>query len=97
VSGADGDDGRPAGGPRESARQQEVRRRYREFIRTHHPDRGGDPDEFQAGLAALRREMAAADRADRPVVFVHRPRGLAAWWARWQERLARRRRPPRVE
>ena len=89
-----------AGGPddpREVARRQELRRRYREFIRTHHPDRGGDPDEFQAGLAAFRREMAAADRADGPVVFARRPRGMAAWWAWWQERLARRRRPPRVQ
>jgi hypothetical protein len=33
----------------------EKRRRVarREFIRGHHPDRGGDPDDFIAGLAAL--------------------------------------------
>jgi hypothetical protein len=33
----------------------EKRRRVarREFIRGHHPDRGGDPDDFVAGLAAL--------------------------------------------
>jgi hypothetical protein len=33
----------------------EERRRLarREFIRDHHPDRGGDPDDFIAGLAEL--------------------------------------------
>ena len=27
---------------------------YRAFVREHHPDRGGDPDEFVAGLARFR-------------------------------------------
>jgi hypothetical protein len=76
--------------------QQELRHRYREFIRTHHPDRGGDPEMFQAGLAAFRREMAAGGRGDGPVVFARRPRGIAGRWARWRERRAGRRRPSRV-
>ncbi len=27
---------------------------YRAFVRTHHPDRGGDPDVFVEGLARFR-------------------------------------------
>ncbi|GAA4984019.1 hypothetical protein WHI96_10565 [Pseudonocardia tropica] len=27
---------------------------YRSFVRTHHPDRGGDPEVFRAGLARFR-------------------------------------------
>ena len=29
----------------------DLRRARRTFIRTHHPDRGGDPERFVAGLA----------------------------------------------
>lgn len=32
----------------------------RAFIRTYHPDRGGDPAAFVAGLAALDASLAAA-------------------------------------
>jgi hypothetical protein len=32
---------------------REIRRRRRDFIRAHHPDRGGDTDFFTAGLRAL--------------------------------------------
>ncbi|ODU01857.1 MAG: hypothetical protein ABS81_19530 [Pseudonocardia sp. SCN 72-86] len=32
----------------------EERAAYRAFVRDNHPDRGGDPDAFVAGLAALR-------------------------------------------
>ena len=32
---------------------REIRRRRRDFIRPHHPDRGGDPDLFIAGLGAF--------------------------------------------
>jgi hypothetical protein len=31
----------------------EFRRRRRDFIRAHHPDRGGDPEVFAAGLRAF--------------------------------------------
>lgn len=34
---------------------------FRAFVREHHPDRGGDPEAFVAGLARFR---AAADRVD---------------------------------
>lgn len=32
----------------------EMRAQYRAFVRDHHPDRGGDPDFFVAGLARFR-------------------------------------------
>ncbi|MCX6465122.1 MAG: hypothetical protein NTW05_16255 [Pseudonocardiales bacterium] len=32
----------------------EERAAYRAFVREHHPDRGGDPDAFVAGLARFR-------------------------------------------
>ena len=40
------------------ADEQSWRRARREFIRTHHPDRGGDPAAFAAGLAAYDRRPA---------------------------------------
>ncbi|MDN5916826.1 MAG: hypothetical protein L0I76_17260 [Pseudonocardia sp.] len=52
---------------------------YRSFVRTHHPDRGGDPEVFVAGLAHYRDLAAGAaasdptrepDRYDAPVEIV---------------------------
>lgn len=71
----------------------EDRAAYRRFVRAHHPDVGGDPEVFAAGLAELR--GSADDRFDAPVVFAARPRGprgLLGRLLRW----ARRRRRPRV-
>jgi hypothetical protein len=56
----------------------EKRRRVarREFIRGHHPDRGGDPDVFIAGLAAMDSpEPAPTPQAAPPprVVFEDQP------------------------
>lgn len=63
----------------------EERAAYRAFVRDHHPDRGGDPDVFVAGLARFRAGPAAgpdrsagrhdagrydADRYDAPVEIV---------------------------
>ncbi len=42
----------------------EQRAAYRAFIRDHHPDRGGDPEFFVAGLARLRAGPATPDPAD---------------------------------
>ncbi|MEV6826767.1 hypothetical protein [Amycolatopsis sp. NPDC051102] len=58
---------------------------FRAFVRTNHPDAGGDPAEFVAGLARFRES-----RYDAPVRFVARRRGLAALLTRFH------RRPPRV-
>lgn len=45
----------------------------RQFIRDHHPDRGGDPEEFIAGLR--KRSGPRASLGQPPVVFHRRPRG----------------------
>ncbi|WP_436773728.1 hypothetical protein [Yinghuangia sp. YIM S09857] len=34
--------------------RRELLREYREFVKTRHPDRGGDPAEFAAGLVRYR-------------------------------------------
>ncbi|MHC8505551.1 hypothetical protein HF519_24795 [Pseudonocardia bannensis] len=39
----------------------EERAAYRAFIRDNHPDRGGDPDAFVAGLARFRAGTAAPE------------------------------------
>ncbi|MBN9107882.1 MAG: hypothetical protein J0I34_03775 [Pseudonocardia sp.] len=46
----------------------EERAAYRAFVREHHPDRGGDPDAFVAGLAAMRARPESDVEDD--VVFV---------------------------
>ncbi|WP_328643944.1 hypothetical protein OHS58_22865 [Amycolatopsis sp. NBC_00348] len=77
----------------------EARAAFREFVRTHHPDVGGDPAEFAAGLARFRAGKSAVDstigdaRFDAPIRFVVNRRGVAAVLAR----LRKRRRPPRVK
>ena len=43
----------------------EQRAAYRSFVRTHHPDRGGDPEVFRAGLARYR-ALAAGEGVDVP-------------------------------
>lgn len=52
----------------------EQRAAFRRFVRAHHPDVGGDPLAFTAGLARLRAEAAAPypdeRRFDGPVTFV---------------------------
>lgn len=68
---------------------------YRRFIREHHPDRGGDPAVFMAGLAALRARRDA--RFDAPVVGgVDPPRGVRGAAVRLHRWYLRRYRRPRV-
>ncbi len=45
-------------------RTEEQRSAIRAFVRDHHPDRGGDPDAFAAGLDRLR--AASAGDPGRP-------------------------------
>jgi hypothetical protein len=52
--------------------EQSRRRARREFIRAHHPDRGGDPDAFAAGLAAYDQHAPRAP-ANRIVVVPDTP------------------------
>jgi hypothetical protein len=76
---------------------EDAERRRREFIRAHHPDRGGDPEVFAAGL----RSFDADQEADWPlplprvVVVAHR-----TWFVRMANAVIKRLRPdskvPRV-
>jgi transposase len=74
---------------------QQTRRSFRrEFIRAHHPDRGGDYAAFAAGLAELD-QFAAGWPATRVVVVADTPLLVSLLtalmhWAGW------RRPPPRV-
>ncbi len=70
---------------------------FRRFVRTHHPDRGGDPDAFAAGVADYRRHQAAGEapvvfyrRADRRRSLLHRLLGLTPWTSRRHRRHERR-------
>jgi hypothetical protein len=75
---------------------QEARRRRRDFIRAHHPDGGGDPEAFIAGLRAFGAGYEP-DMGPPPEVIIIRRR---AWLLRQAATLARRLRygprPPRV-
>lgn len=80
----------------------EERAAYRAFVREHHPDRGGDPDVFVAGLARFRAGPAAGpgdapdDRYDAPIEIVT-PLPLPARVAVALIRTLRRHRARRVE
>jgi hypothetical protein len=78
---------------RPGASKAEIADAYRRYALRHHPDRGGDPRTFQAGVEAYRRLTGAAPRptGGAQVVFHRRrrsriPPSLAA--------LLGRRRPP---
>jgi len=75
--------------------EQSRRRARREFIRTHHPDRGGDPDAFAAGLAAHDRRLPRAPAA-RVVVVADTPI-LVSLLTAVLRRMGWRRPPPRVK
>ena len=68
----------------------------REFIRTHHPDRGGDPTEFLIGLPHFGFDPSAITDTTRPrIVFVPH----VSWPRRVLHALLaqfHRRQPPRV-
>jgi len=86
------------------------RRARREFIRTHHPDVGGDPAVFTAGLAEFHTgsaegsfttrwpEWVAPDdrRLNADIVFRRRPRGFEAVLLWLKQLRDRDKRPARV-
>jgi hypothetical protein len=78
-------------------KDEHQRARRREFIRSHHPDRGGDPAIFMAGLDRFDRQPGGPGGLPRPQVVVvpHQ-----AWPMRLMAALIRRlrggHRPPRV-
>lgn len=79
----------------------DARRRYRAFIRANHPDAGGDPEVFAAGLERLRararperRRESRPDRYDAPVEVVPDARmvtRLAGRVRAWRRRRKRSR------
>jgi hypothetical protein len=70
------------------------RRVRREFIRAHHPDRGGDSAAFAAGLAELD-QFAAGWRPARVVVAADTPL-LVSLLTALMHRIGWCRPPPRV-
>ena len=73
---------------------QSWRRFRREFIRAHHPDRGGDAAAFAAGLAELD-QFAAGWRPARVVVAADTPL-LVSLLTALMHRVGWRRPPSRV-
>jgi hypothetical protein len=74
----------------------EIRRRRARFIRMHHPDRGGNPDVFLAGLRALDRELRQGTEPPPRVVIVKRRPWLTRQVIAVAWRLRHDPRPPRV-
>jgi hypothetical protein len=74
----------------------EIRRRRARFIGMHHPDRGGNPDVFIAGLRAFDRELRQGTEPLPRVVIVKRRLWLARQAIAAARRLRHGPRPPRV-
>ena len=74
----------------------EAERRRRDFIRAHHPDRGGDPDMFVAGLSSFGTDHERSRQPRPRVVVVKRPAWLTRLVIAAARRLGYGRRPPRV-
>jgi hypothetical protein len=68
----------------------------RAFIREHHPDRGGDPDAFIAGLRALDAEREQASGPLPEITVVRRRPWLVREAIAVARRLRHGPRPPRV-
>lgn len=74
---------------------KETERRRRQFIRAHHPDRGGDAGAFIAGMRAFDTEQAPW-RPPPSVVVVRRPNWPTRLVIAAARRLGHGRKPPRV-
>ena len=64
--------------------EEQLRADRRAFIREHHPDRGGDPDEFIEGLHRL----AEPPQDPTEPVYAYRSRRVTP--ARWLRRMRAR-------
>jgi hypothetical protein len=64
------------------------RREFRAWVRAHHPDAGGDPAEFAAGLAQGRHQQQLQWPGRRDITVF---RSRHSWWpiARWRRRRSR--------
>lgn len=73
--------------------RSQCRAEFRAWVRAHHPDVGGDPEAFTAGLTRWRGRLVSACSGRAEQISVFRSRG--GWWliTRWWHR---RRRLPRV-
>jgi DnaJ family protein A protein 2 len=79
-------------GVRPGATGREVADAFRRYALRHHPDRGGDPATFQAGVDAYRRLTRGEAASPGDVVFHRRRRaGIASLLGL----VGRRRRPSR--
>jgi hypothetical protein len=71
-----------------------ARREFRAWVRACHPDAGGDPEEFAAGLSRWRTQFAIPAGCGEAEVTVFRTRGglwlIERWWQRHQRRGIRR-------
>jgi DnaJ domain len=64
-------------GVRPGASPAEAHKAFRRWALDHHPDRGGDPAEFQAGVEAYRSLVGRGpSRSEPEVVFYRKRRGL---------------------
>lgn len=75
------------------------RSEFRTFVLAHHPDRGGDPEVFRAGMAARRPRIRLRDddpRLTGPIVITRRRRGPIGLVDAAARAWERRHRPPRV-
>ena len=63
-----------------------ARRAFRAWVRAHHPDTGGNPEEFAAGLARWRAGHAESAARPVPTVTVFQARHelwrVDMWWRR---------------
>ena len=73
------------------ASRDELRAAFRRFAAAHHPDRGGNPETFQAGVDAYRRLAGRPPARRSDVVFHRRPRGLRLLSGRIHRRSTARR------
>ncbi|MGH3439317.1 MAG: hypothetical protein ACRDRN_23015 [Sciscionella sp.] len=84
-----------------SDHQAADRSAFRAFVLSNHPDVGGDPAAFIAGLSRFRRAHRGVQedesRYDAPVILVGTPHGLHRALRRLRQWRDQRRRPPRVE
>ncbi|MCP2334872.1 hypothetical protein [Actinomadura rupiterrae] len=77
--------------PGDQARAE--RAAFRAWVRAHHPDLGGDPEAFAAGLRRRRRgRVRSGAPLDAPIVGFRRRFGPIALVLRWRYRRRRARR-----